>query len=369
MKTRSFRRLTPIGRLTAAIVIAGALCASAWGQDTSPAGPAAQDRNNMVRGIQHYAATPDGPLPPGYSNGPVQMTGGPSFDLEVRNGGLNRSSGKTDSATVGHLVDVLQEKVTNFNVIVPPDVAGVPLSDFKLRGVTLVTVLNILPSITDNKVQARTLVGAARGRRGGPGVLPSAVPYLQTGGVYRLELIPPDNSPNGADSGSGSTAAINSPASARQLAVFNISGYIAHLAQHGKADEKALGIELMGVEDMVGNSLERLKGLTLTPDERPQFEVHYGASIMIVIGSQQAIDVATKIINALPGELDNGASELELRLGEAERARVEDYNRAMRILQSGQPFVTNVYNTGTGLATNAFIPGATGPAPGGGQQP
>ncbi len=322
MKTRIFSRFTPIGRLSAAIVIAGTLCAAAWGQTGNGASPntqAAQELNNVQRLVQQSAASfggigsaAPGEGGGGFSTGLAVIMAGPTFDLEVFGGHIVRSPGDTKGpiATVGSLVNFLQEKVTNFNAIESAGVSEVPMNNFKLRAVNVVTVLNILPSITDNKVQARTIVGA-RGRRGGQGGAGApggpVGPGMQAGAVYMLELIPPapapsfqeklqtavNNAVNGAPAGSDSDA--------RQMAVFNINNYLADLARHGKTDEKAFGIELMGVETIIGDSLERLKGSPLTPEERPQFEVHYGAGIVVVIGSAKAIDVATKIINALPG--------------------------------------------------------------------
>ena len=340
MKTRNFRRLIRIGRLPAAIVMVGTLGASALGQPNngnSPNTQAAQELNNVQRLIQQGAATGgfgssvSGDAGSGIGNAPVIVTTGPTFDLEVSGNHFVRAPGDTKGpiATVGTLVTLLQEKVTNFNAIQSAGVSEVPLNNFKLREVNIPTVLNILPSITDNKVQARTLVGG-RGRRGGPGAQVLVGPGMPTGAVYMLEPVPPALTSTDAGSSSGSSAPAAPDAPARQMAVFNINNYLADLARHGKTDEKAIGSELMDVETMIGDSLERLKGSPLAPDERPQFEVHYGAGIVVVIGSARAIDVATKIIRALPGAANNtgptgSATMLSSDLFQRLDSRTKDY--------------------------------------------
>jgi hypothetical protein len=228
MNTRIIRRMTPIGRLPVAVVIACMIGAPAWGQagdGAASGGRGAQERDNLQRQIQQYdgAFAPEGALPPGSSNAPVPVTAGPSFNLEVRGGLFLKPSGEPNgqSATVGHLLDVLQETST-LNVIESSGVADVPLMDFKLREVNATTVLNILPSLTGNTVAARVIAsGGARGRRGGTGGM-GVASGMSSGAVYRLELILPENPANTADNSSGSssssTAVATTAAPARPMA-------------------------------------------------------------------------------------------------------------------------------------------------------
>ena len=348
MNTRIFSRLIPLGRLSAAIVTAGSLCVAAWGQGDNGAptdSQEAQALSTLQRALQQNMQSANAVGRGGTfvevepsSGGPpfvTTMSAEPRFDLEVSNGFIVMPPHRPElrAATVRHLVDILEDEVTNFNVIVPPSVASVQLGDFKLRGVGAVTVLNILPSITDNKVTAGALTGA-RGRRGGPGALTTAG-GIQDGVVYRLQLIPANNPYN--INGTGGSAPTASDTPERQMAAFNIKNYLADLARHGKSDESALEAAFGDLQNVINDSLQRLKGSPLTREEQPEIEFHHGAGIMIVIGSPKAIDVATKIINALQGNENNPASdEIDKWLkanGQAATA-LEQYRRAMEALRN-----------------------------------
>src|SRR5207253_2133873 len=47
---------------------------------------------------------------------------------------------------------------------------------------------------------------------------------------------------------------------------------------------------------------ETMSALHPGNDEVPKFQFHPGASILVVIGSREAVDVARKVVNALPGQ-------------------------------------------------------------------
>ena len=61
--------------------------------------------------------------------------------------------------------------------------------------------------------------------------------------------------------------------------------------------------ELQSIDELtmiVGETIEMMKNETQTP-ERPVFRFHRGANLLVVIGPRDSVEVARKIVNALPG--------------------------------------------------------------------
>ena len=80
--------------------------------------------------------------------------------------------------------------------------------------------------------------------------------------------------------------------------VFNLSGY---LEQLGKRDEKDIAASLEKIKMIVSDTLNQVMQGNVQAEDQPSFQFHPGANLFIVIGPPQAIEVTTKVVNALPG--------------------------------------------------------------------
>jgi hypothetical protein len=101
----------------------------------------------------------------------------------------------------------------------------------------------------------------------------------------------------------------------RRLEVFNVSGYLSSnpLLAEFEAHEKltSAAVEEMTrrvreIEVLVIGTLHDLTRSEFADHEQMEFQFHPGTRLLIVIGTDQAIDVARKIINALPGQRQSG---------------------------------------------------------------
>jgi len=91
----------------------------------------------------------------------------------------------------------------------------------------------------------------------------------------------------------------------RSVEVFNLSGYLQQLP---KQDEKAVSENVNMLEVVINQTLEQLKpeGFSDEDGPYPDFQFHRGANLFIVIGPPIAIEVARKVVNALPGQQSGG---------------------------------------------------------------
>src|SRR5262249_55227645 len=94
--------------------------------------------------------------------------------------------------------------------------------------------------------------------------------------------------------------------SERFVEAFNIEPYLASLRRGAPLSESAQDRatrEQQSIDELtmiVGETIEMMKNEGQAP-ERPAFRFHRGASLLVVIGPRESVDVASKIVNALPG--------------------------------------------------------------------
>ncbi|HZQ47823.1 MAG TPA: hypothetical protein VFC07_12465 [Verrucomicrobiae bacterium] len=286
MNTRHFIQFLPPGRMLAAVLLAGLICTGAWGQTNS-----ARGRGGAV------------PVPA------VGTAEEARFDLEVTGGhvaigGPGVPVMPATAATVGNLVQALQKAVPGINILESKGVSDVPLIDFKLHDVTAGTVLSIISRLTESQVRLSGGPGVRMGGRGGGG---GFGPNFNQGSeeIYMLDLIPEM---------SGGVYAL------RQVQVFNINGFLGYLSGHGVKDKQAISRELSDIMKTITDTVAKVERTSvLTPEQRPDFEFHEGTGLLIVVGTPNVTDVATKIINALPGQqADQPNSDLAPSLGSKE---------------------------------------------------
>jgi hypothetical protein len=173
------------------------------------------------------------------------------FTLEVRHGEIIENGKSVGIATVGSILEYLKKQNHDFSLALSPDTAGVPVGDpvlqmnsFDLNNTCLaIATAASEPMVFDHNQDLATLSVQPR---------------------------------------------------SRQVAVFNLSSY---LNPDGKADEKAVSAKLETLTQII---LRTMRDATLTGGkDDPTFQFHAGANLLVVTGNDVAIDIATKVVNAL----------------------------------------------------------------------
>jgi len=229
----------------------------------------------------------------------------PGYDLEINDGQLVGAPKERGSeATLGNVVDSLRDRYKTFNIVLSPGLAKVKISDLKLRAGHLADELEAIRVASGLKFEWL-----------GPG---SAGPNL-----------PPGSSTQTVDPTTGQLVATSpietntglfilrepSPTaeSARTVEAFNIGPYLQWLrtkqdpkeAQDRREQEMAKSLEEL--ERIVAITLESLKQGSSV--EMPSIRYHRGANLLIVTGTSEAVEVARKVVNALPGQAGQAAGE------------------------------------------------------------
>ena len=208
------------------------------------------------------------------------------YALEIVDGTFLRKGHLTEAA-LANVVDALRDLWPEANIVLAPELAKLKVAELKLRSVgQLPEALEALRVASGYRFEWR------RGWPGGAAAIDPATGLPVTAGESALYVL---------DLGLGSQGNPGERAR-RSVEVFNLSGYLQHL---GKKDEKEVGDSLHQIEMIVFKTLVNLARLNednLPENELlPDFQFHPGASLLIVIGSPDALDVARKIVTALPG--------------------------------------------------------------------
>jgi len=236
---------------------------------------------------------------------PSEAVSSMKFDIGVSAGHIVEDHSKQEGrkATVANLVEYMQKKDPNVNFILRAGVGEVPLEDFKLHSVNIMTILSALPELTGQKVGVSRTIGNSPGvgggglfGGGGRGGRFGGVGDLTGGGVVVLEPISQENR--------------LSMGTMRQVQVFNVNGSLAALAQRGKGGQKDIDEWLSQVKLIVLDTLQRLKMRPLSSQETPDFQFHPGTGLLILVGTPEALGVAGQVINELPTQ-SSGASNLQ----------------------------------------------------------
>lgn len=252
-----------------------ALCLAAFGQT-----------NHSLAQEQKAAI----PVPPGYAQPASQGPRTSPYLLDISNGTLHH--GNPVPATLGNVVSALREMWPDSNIAVAPDLAGVRIEDLKLRSVTeLPDALDALRVASGYRFEWRrnSAAGSMNPATGLP--VPGAASQYS---LYVLDL--------GLDSQGKPLGHAR-----RIVEAFNMSRYLDERIRLGKSPvDKAtfdqMANECLGqIERIIRQTLESLKGDYLTQSDHPDFQYHPGTGLLIVIGTPEAIDVARKVLTALPG--------------------------------------------------------------------
>jgi hypothetical protein len=177
-------------------------------------------------------------------------------------------------ATVGNAVKRLRELYPDATFAVDPQVVAEPLTDLIVRS-------------TDPAVDLSALRTACGGK--------FDVIHNGTNSLYALE---PNNNTFREDS---------SKREDRRVECFNLGGYLAHDIALDHIEEKQA--HPGGFISHTGTALDKLQMIILgtladldPSQKQPHIQFYAEAQLLVVIGSQQAIDVAAKVIHALPGQ-------------------------------------------------------------------
>jgi hypothetical protein len=118
----------------------------------------------------------------------------------------------------------------------------------------------------------------------------------------------------------------------RLVEAFNIGPYLEWVRHQPKeagvtGSEEAYG--LGSIETIILDTLNGVKGDTGDTDQ-PSFQYHRGATLLIVIGNVDSVEIARKIVNALPG-MGGPGDDSRARFGSAaDRAARESSDDAFR---------------------------------------
>jgi hypothetical protein len=220
------------------------------------------------------ALAADENIPPNAAS-PETRSASKSYALEI-SGGTFLHKGQKSEANLTTLVDALRDLYPKVNIALAPEVARTRIPDLKLHFTQIEDTLEALRVASGYRFTWRRGNGSA-------GEVDPATGLPKPGGsqlyVLDMGIEPP-------------------PPRKRLVEVFNLSGY---LQQQGKRDTKDVQDNLTQIEDIVVDTLNMLNKDESVNEAYPSFRFHPGASLLIVAGSPEAIDVARKVLTALPG--------------------------------------------------------------------
>jgi hypothetical protein len=262
--------------------------------------------------------------PKGTVERPAQPVSTPStYDIEIKDN-LLHFKGRKVGATVAEVVDALRDLYPDVNIVVAPNAASVNVADLKLRSARATDALEALRVSTGSAIK-----WTARGA--GSNIDPSTgMPTPSTeSSLYIIEADP--------------TAEGQSPK--RQLEVFNLSPFLRQIEAGKQTQEEAL-IEL---RDTIHETLAQLRGGG-PAGEYPEFRFHKNSGLLVAIGDAEALEVARKVLCALPGVTrTEGAAPTAANTPEAGDAARERLMRRYGIGPAG------AYGTASGGAPAAGV--------------
>jgi hypothetical protein len=221
------------------------------------------------------------------------------YELEIEEGQLVRPEGRVE-ATLPNVVNALRDEYTDANIVLAPGLAKLKVSDLKLRAGSLAEELEAVRVACLDKFEIQAVGGPAvrvdvDPTTGLPLDLTTGVP-LQGGkrenpGLFVLREPKP------------------TPETQRVFEAFNIGPYIEWLRHQpndlGKSNVDPTDEGINEIAQIISDTVRDVKdGL---PENQPTWQYHKGATLLVVIGTRDSVDIAGKIVNVLPGM--NSASE------------------------------------------------------------
>ncbi len=199
---------------------------------------------------------------------------GQLWELDIAEGNLWRHDGTTVPATLGRVVGYLRDKYPA-NVVLAPGVGELQVGDVKLASFKWETALEALRVASGD-----AFVWTRQGAGQAPSVVDPTTGLPVQSDEDLFVLTPNQEGPLSR--------------SKRVVEVFNMSGYV-----RGQNPEK-VDDNLGRIINAVRETLQDLHEGIPTASAGPRFKYHDGSSLLIVIGSPEEVEVARKIVLALP---------------------------------------------------------------------
>ncbi len=214
------------------------------------------------------------------------------YDLEIINGQV-LYHGASRPASLANVVEVLRDRYRDANIVLSPGLGTCTVSDLKLRASRLPEELEALRVATGNKFQVRSPAGAPSSIDPSTG-LPVPEPDHSSSGLFILE-------------------AMRTPENERMVEAFNIGPYLQWVREHpkdGNQKDQRPEDNLEKIQKIVLETLQRANPDSFDQNRASDFAYYQDANLFVVIGSREAVDIARKIINALPGmaSIDNSVA-------------------------------------------------------------
>jgi hypothetical protein len=211
------------------------------------------------------------------------------YDLWIVDGVFSWE-GKQIEPTLGHVVDALRAKYSDANFVLAPGLMNLKIADLKLRGGRIQEELEAIRVASGSKFDWTGPGAPGVGNPVDPSTgLPLSMP--PNGGLFILREAAPTE------------------ANERLVEAFNLSSYLERLSANQdkasatkEAKDKTISASLDEIERIILETIATLKEGRSSTMDQPSFQFHRGANLLIVIGSREAVDVARKVILALPGQ-------------------------------------------------------------------
>jgi hypothetical protein len=245
----------------------------------------------------HLAAQDKGPQTGASAGGRTVKSVG--YDLEVEDNALDRQ-GKRVPATLANVVEALRDRYPHANIVLSPGLANLTVSDLKLRSSNLGEELEAVrvacamqfelqgPRPKEPSIDPATGVPVAA-----PGIDPTTgIPVGAAGsaneGLFVLRRSGPP------------------PQIERVVEAFNIGPYLDWLAASMEGEnaadrrEAARDKSVKQIAEIIDETISTFMPPP-NPGGPPTLQFHPGANLLVVVGSRDSVEVARKIVNALPG--------------------------------------------------------------------
>ncbi len=205
------------------------------------------------------------------------------YDLEIEEGQLIRPGGRV-GATLATVVDSLRDRYAEANIIIAPGLEKLKVADLKLRAGRLGEELEAVRVASGDKFEVQGPVA--------PNLLMDPNTGLPLGGGVKLNaglFVLREPRPT--------------PETRRIVEALNIRPYLDWLQSKGPGlldQHRDEDNAMSNIVQIISDTLRSFKGENDTV-EQPSFQFHRGATMLVVIGSIESVEIARKIVNALPG--------------------------------------------------------------------
>ncbi len=217
----------------------------------------------------------------------------PAYDLEIKDGDVVSGGphARKATASLANVVDTVRDRYPDANIVIAPGLGNMSISDLKLR----------TSSISEELEAIRVASGGKFEWSGAPG-----------------HIDPATGLPTGSSNNKGlfTLREPTAPENQRTVEAFNIGGYLQSAREDeedstpGNPDQprykkkskefrdRRADEMLQQLEKIIAETISELHPNTA---EWPKFQFHRGANLLVIIGSRDALDVARKVVSALPG--------------------------------------------------------------------